>query len=179
VLAVAASVALAVPVARISARDLEYQVKAAFLLNFAKFTEFPADSFEHDGAPVSLCVFADNPFGNTLAQTLVDERAGGRPVQARTINSASEARRCHMVFVPRSQSSQADAVVAATADRAIVTIGESSTFLDHGGTINLFVEDGRIRFAMRPGDVERHGVRFSSHLLRLARHRPDPPELPR
>jgi hypothetical protein len=154
--------------------DLEYQVKAAFLLNFAKFTEFPASSFDRDSAPVTICVIGTNPFGGTLADTLHNERAGGRRLETRTIGWPAEARACQMVFVPRSQTDQIEALVSATSDRGVVLVGESGTFLERGGTINLFVENGRVRFAMNPAAVERAGVRFSSHLLRLARSASEP-----
>lgn len=161
---------------RLAAQDLEYPVKAAFLLNFAKFTEFPASSFERKSAPLSICVLGENPFGETLAQTVAQERAGGHPLEARSIVAPAEASACHIVFVPRAQTLQMPEVLAATADRGVVTVGESRDFLAHGGTINLFLEEGRVRFSMRPERVERRGVRFSSHLLRLARSSPERPE---
>ncbi len=163
---------------RLAAQDLEYPVKAAFLLNVAKFTEFPASSFERESAPLSICVLGESPFGDTLAQTVAQERAGGHPLEARRIVAPAEAGTCHIVFVPRSQTHRMPEVLAATAARGVVTVGESRDFLAHGGTINLFLEGGRVRFSMKPETVERRGVRFSSHLLRLART-PERPEVRR
>jgi hypothetical protein len=100
-------------------------------------------------------------------------------VEAQTIAVPEEARACHILFVPRAQSERADPVVTAVIASGGVSVGESDTFLDRGGTINLFVEEGRVRFSMRPHEAERRGVRFSSHLLRLARTRPDAREMPR
>jgi hypothetical protein len=175
--ALVAAAAMVVPHAAPSASPVqafEYQVKAAFLLNFAKFIEFPPAAFDGPAAPISICVLGENPFGDTLAQTIANERASGRPLHSRIISSPEEARDCHFVFVPRGQTFQAEAVIAASRARGIA-IGESDTFLQRGGTINLFVEEGRVRFALRPEEAERRGIRFSSHLLRLARNLPEHP----
>jgi hypothetical protein len=177
-LALATTAAVGLPAARASGQELEYQVKAAFLLNFARFTEFPAASFDREESPVTICVLGQNPFGDTLEQTVAAERAGGRSVVARTIGDPVEARSCQIVFVPLSETQRTGEVAAAIGDRGIVTVGESSSFLSDGGTINLFVDDGRVRFAMRPQQAERGGVRFSSHLLRLARNHPERQEVP-
>lgn len=156
-----------VPAAR--SQELEYQVKAAFLLNFARFTEWPRKAFDHQEAPLVICTYADNPFGDTLVQTIEGERATGHPLQARLIGSPGELRRCHMVFVPRGRSRRTAALVASRGDRSVLLIGEQDGFLAAGGDINFTLEDGRVRFDINPNRDGRR-VRFSSHLLRLARN---------
>jgi hypothetical protein len=149
----------------------EYQAKAAVLLNVARFTEWPATAFRSPEAPIEICVLGENPFGETLSETIRQETAGGRPLRARTIDGPSEARPCHLLFVPRGQARRAARLLARPAP--LVTVGESADFLAAGGTINLFLEDGLVRFAVNQEAAARQGVRFSSHLLRLARE-PNP-----
>jgi hypothetical protein len=147
---------------------LEYEVKAAFLLNFAKLTEWPDAAFERPDSPIRVCVAGSNPFGRALAQTFQNETAGGRPLEARVIATPAQASGCHMVFVPRRHSRAArDLIRAATP--AAVTVGESDDFLTQGGAINFFIERGRVRFDINQQSAEQRGVRFSSQLLRLAR----------
>jgi hypothetical protein len=43
--------------------QLEYQVKAVFLLNFTKFIEWPAAAFELPVSPVTICILGEDPFG--------------------------------------------------------------------------------------------------------------------
>ena len=166
----AAAALLLLPVARPATgadTPIEYQVKAAFLLNFARFTEWPPAAFSSADAPIQICVLRENPFGEILSETIRQETAGGRPLRARIIDSFPEAERCHLLFVPRGQTRRAAPLIARPAP--LVTVGESSDFLQAGGTINLFLEDGRVRFAINQEAAARQGVRFSSHLLRLAR----------
>ena len=44
----------------------EYQVKAAFFYNFAKFVEWPPSNFSDVSAPLQICVFSRDPFGEEL-----------------------------------------------------------------------------------------------------------------
>src|SRR6185503_11393157 len=61
-------------------RSLEYPVKAAFLVNFAKFAEWPADSLQARAAAVSICVLGRDPFGDVLEKTAARRSVGGRMI---------------------------------------------------------------------------------------------------
>jgi hypothetical protein len=152
------------------AQELEYQVKAAFLLNFARFTEWAPTAFADPEAPLIVCTFAENPFGDTLANTLANERAAGHPLLAKTIATAADVPQCHLLFIPRAQTRHTTEIAAARGNRAIVLIGEDEGFLAAGGDINLTIEQGRVRFVIDPQRATHGNVRFSSHLLRLAKN---------
>ena len=49
----------------------EYSVKLAFLYNFTKFVEWPAEAFPDRGAPLNICLVGQDPFGY---DTPVDSR---------------------------------------------------------------------------------------------------------
>ncbi len=44
----------------------EYQIKAAFLYNFAKFIEWPPAAFPSPNAAINLCVLGEDPVGDDL-----------------------------------------------------------------------------------------------------------------
>jgi len=60
--------------------SLEYQVKAVYLFNFAKFIEWPAEA---PPGPITICVASENPFGDVLEETLRGEMVNGRPLAIR------------------------------------------------------------------------------------------------
>jgi hypothetical protein len=151
----------------------EYRVKAAFLLNFAKLTEWPASSFDTPDSPVGICVLGDNPFDGALDDAFENETAQGRPLEARTIRTAADLTGCHILFVPRARTAAAAARLRSRL--GVVTVGETERFLERGGCINFIVESGRVRFEVSQEAADRQGVRFSSHLLRLAREADRPP----
>jgi hypothetical protein len=164
-LAVAALIALPV---RAADTALEYDVKAAFLLNFVRFVQWPAASFPEPGAPVCICVLRQNPFGDTLDRLVEGESVSGRPVSVRRIWTPDEAPACHVLFVPQSVLLE-DGDAAVPADPGLLTVGESDAFLRRGGVIAFYTEAGRIRFAVNQDSAERSKLRFSARLLRVAR----------
>ena len=77
----------------------EYQVKAAFLYNFAKFVEWPARTFKTDTEPVRICVLGQNPFGNALGTAMGGKTVLGRTLVVVEISKASEATDCQILFI--------------------------------------------------------------------------------
>ena len=68
----------------------EYQIKAAFLFNFAKFVEWPPSAFSTDKAPITLCIAGGDPFGNTLDALISDKRIDNRNIAARRTKSVGD-----------------------------------------------------------------------------------------
>jgi len=52
----------------------EYQIKAAYLYNFAKFVEWPENSFTNGQAPLVIGVLGENPFGGELEKIANDHQ---------------------------------------------------------------------------------------------------------
>ena len=76
-----------------SAQEIdEYQVKAAFLYNFAKFVEWPSQAFQTSKDPITVCVLGHNPFGNALEDVIRGKSIEGRPVVSRQVSDAEERR---------------------------------------------------------------------------------------
>src|ERR1700733_579484 len=73
-----------------------YEVKTAFLFNFAKFVDWPAGSFPSPDSPFSICVLGQDPFGNILDNALQGKMIGERHLAVQRLKDRSEARECQM-----------------------------------------------------------------------------------
>ncbi len=104
---------------------LEYQVKAAFLLSFVTFTEWPATAFESPSSPLRICVVGDDPFDGSLVRTVQGETVAGHPLVTDHVGSGEELTRCHVLFVPRSADDRGSALERGTTGFPILTVGES------------------------------------------------------
>jgi hypothetical protein len=145
----------------------EYRLKAAFVYRFPQFVEWPEPWL--DGVEsITICVLRPNPFGTLLRELIAGETLNGRPLAIRDIDRPSAVTGCHVVFVPGANNANGKAVLEAVGHHPILTVGESSGFLDQGGIISLQVIDRRVRFEVSPTAAERSGLRLSSQLLRLA-----------
>ena len=147
----------------------EYDVKAAFLYNFTKFVEWPPDAFESPDSPMAICVFGDDPFGESLDAVVRGETLNGRRLEVRRTRSLQDLRDCHTLFVPGAERERFAEVFSALRDASVLTVGEVDGFLPQGGVIRFVVDQGRVRFEVNLDAAERSRLKLSSKLLRLAR----------
>ncbi len=146
---------------------LEYQVKAAFILNFINFTEWPASALGAPSAPFRICVLGRDPFGEALDRTMEGETVHGHPVAVDRVSREDAARRCQILFV--SASPESASLVKSLLDAPILMIGDSPGFLREGGVVAFALDQGRVRFDVARQNAERRGLVLSSRLLRVAR----------
>jgi hypothetical protein len=153
----------------------EYQLKAAFLFNFAKFVDWPPESFSSPRAPFAICVLGKDPFGRALDDLLPGKTIGDRAVVIVRLKDTLNARHCQMVFVSASESRNLAAIFEGLRGTNALTVGESDGFAESGGAIQFTVEENHVRFLINPEAGERAGLKLSSKLLALAKivHEPD------
>ncbi len=146
----------------------EYAVKAAFLYNFAKFVEWPADAFRSPREPMVLCLLGEEPFGRELDRTVEGKTVSGRQLIVRRLAKPAGLEECRILFVSASEGPRLDQVLAAVGDRAVLTVGEDEAFARAGGIISFVVRQSRVRFQIDRAAAARSGLSISSQLLELA-----------
>ncbi len=150
-----------------SAPPSEYQVKAAFLFNFAKFVQWPPNAFGDANTPYVIGVLGQDPFGSYLDETVRGERLNGRPLVVQRYRHASEIRQCHVLFISRSESDHLDQIISSLKYRKILTVTDAAG--GNGGVVIRFVTEGnRIRFKIDVQAAKIADLTISSKLLRLA-----------
>jgi hypothetical protein len=144
----------------------EQNVKAAFLLNFTRFIEWPSTTAQRSaGEDFLVCLLGDSPLALALETIFRGETAAGRRVAVKRLAKPGEY--CEVLVIPGSERNQAE--VLRHAGPGVLTVGESPNFLHDGGVIRFVVEDRRVRFDINRGAAERASLRISSRLLRVAR----------
>ena len=169
--AATALVLLALATAPLRAAPLlpnEYALKSVFLYNFCHFIEWPAPAFSSPKEPLTICIIGDDPFGSLLKEAVEGETYQGRPIVIEHCRSPKELKRCHLLFVPRSENDRLDSILAAVAGKSVVTVGETEDFLERGGMIALPAERNRIRLRVNPSALRAASLSVSSKLLRVA-----------
>jgi hypothetical protein len=146
----------------------EYQVKAAFLFNFAKFVEWPAEAFKAADQPLAICVLGQNPFGSSLDQAVEGKVLRNRKFVVLEITNTPPAGKCHILFVSSSERKRSRRVLEDVKTCCVLTVGETEEFIASGGMINLKLKDERVHLEIDPEAAERAGLRISSKLLSLA-----------
>jgi hypothetical protein len=167
--ATAAIALLCVTAARSQNSPSEYQVKAAFLFNFAKFVEWPPDTFANATTPIALCVFRHDPFGSALDEVIRGKTINNRELVARRIHELSELKGCQILFVAEREEKQLPEILASLKGASSLVVGEATEFAERGGAIQFFLENNKLRFAINVDAVQRSRLQASSKLLALAR----------
>jgi YfiR/HmsC-like len=163
------SLVVAIPMRGQGNPPVEYQVKAAFLFNFAKFVEWPSDTFQSEKSPITLCVFRRDPFGSALDEIIRGKIINNRAVLARRINELSDLKSCQLVFISSVEDKHLSEVIGSLKGRSALLVGEGEGFAERGGGIQLFQEDNKLRFAVNLDSIQRARLTVSSKLLALAK----------
>jgi hypothetical protein len=146
----------------------EYQVKAAYLYNFAKFVEWPGQCFTNDNSPLVIGVFGQNPFGTALEAIARDHRINGRPIVVKMVESTTDMAGVHLMFIGASEDKRVAEMMNSLKDASTLTVGESDQFMAAGGMIGFVREADKVRFVIDDKAAERHGLKISAQLLKLA-----------
>jgi hypothetical protein len=145
----------------------EYEVKAAYLLNFGKFIKWPPAAGLAEKEKFSICVLGEDPFGQMLDATVRDEKIAGKPVAARRLNR-SDATGCQVLFISGTEEKQVRKLLPALNKAGVLTVSDVPGFLDHGGMIQFTLVGNRVRFEVNLDSVESGGLTLSSELLKVA-----------
>lgn len=167
------ALALTVPLSgvvprRAVAAASEYEIKAAFLVNFAKFVEWPATAFYAIEAPVRIGVVGDDPFGADLDKTVRGKLFGSRPMDVRRQEWRDDLTRFHIVFISGSEKRRLAEILRPLESTSVLTVSDMGDFCSQGGVIAFVNVDQRIRFEVNGAAARRRGLKISSKLLSLA-----------
>jgi hypothetical protein len=156
-------------------------LKAAFFLNFVRYTEWPPGALPADAAaPVEVMVLGSRPVAAALRSIAEQAQAQGqREVRVRHLEPAAlqrvlaraERTRPHAIFVAGDVDDEAPVreLLARVREHPVLTVGDGESFAADGGMLGL-VEDGRrIAFDANPAAIRSGGLNVSARVLKLAR----------
>jgi hypothetical protein len=146
----------------------EYQVKAAFLYTFAKFVEWPPESFPSPSAAITICVLGEDPFGTFLDDAVRGKTIGDRPIVVSRMADLPAGRDCKILFIAASERRRMPAMLAAVASAGLLTVGNTAEFAALGGVIGLQLDGERIRLSVNLMAADKAKLRISSRVLSLA-----------
>jgi YfiR/HmsC-like len=147
----------------------EYQVKAAFLYNFAKFVEWPPGSFSDASAPLRICVLGRTPFGQELRDITDEKTVNGRKLEVHQVVDLQQARTCHILFIAPADRVQLKQILEGLQGASVLTVGDIKGFAEQGGMINFVLDNDRVLFEVNRKAAEQAGLKISSKLLSVAK----------
>jgi hypothetical protein len=162
------SLSVAIP-AQLS-RYGEYEIKAAFLFNFIKFTEWPNEDTASKTEPFVIGVLGTDPFGAALDKTIEGESLHQKPLIVRRFSRLDESvGNSRVLFISASEESNLAAILKLLDGRAILTVSEIDNFAQRGGIIKLRKENNKILFDINVDAARRARLAMHAQLLKLAK----------
>ena len=145
----------------------EGQIKSSYVLNFAKFVEWPAGTPWVDNK-LTLCVVGTNVLGGALSE-LDGRRAGKRELHVVQHSYAdNNLGGCHLVFIGESERQRAAVIIKGLGDSPSLTISDIEGFAEKGGDIGLLYHENRVVFEVNLASAQKSKLRLPSQLLNLA-----------
>ena len=146
----------------------ESQVKSLFLLNFAKYVDWPSNAFAATNAPILIGVIGESKLGGELAKTVEGKSVDGRPIRIRQIQTPEDFDKCHILFIGASEKTALVEILSRIRTRPVLTVSETDQFLEQGGVINFVKKEGKIRLEINLDAARQAKLQISSKLLNVA-----------
>lgn len=147
----------------------EYQVKAAYMYNFAKFVDWPANLFEGPTQPIVFCVLGQTPLSRALEDALAGKVVDHRPLIFRQITDSRQAGRCQVLFIGSMGKKPLRQTLDEVKPFSLLTVGEVDDFTNEGGVIRFVLDAGRVRLEFNLAAADDAKLHISSKLLSLGK----------
>ena len=146
----------------------EAQIKAAYVLNFAKFTDWPAKAQVPADASLAVCVIGNQETVAGFA-SIEGKAVQTREVRVRSNPQLGDLASCHVLYIDAAERASVPGAFKVTSSRPILTVSDAVGFVDAGGMLGLVMVDGKIRFDANREAAQAAGLRLRAQLLTLAR----------
>lgn len=169
-----------------SAKYKEYEIKAAFMYNFLKFADWPAEKNEANDKKIIISILGKAPFGDTL-ESIEGKSAEDKKVVIKKFKGIEELeksgekdsnklhpeieaiRKSHLLFICPSEKKHIREILGSVKNHNVLTVADTEGFLEAGGIINFLMEENKVRFEVNMTAAKNTGLEIRSKLLRLAK----------
>lgn len=146
----------------------EYQMKAKFLYNFARFVEWPDGAFADSTSSITIGVIDPDPFGIDLDKTVEGKRINGRDFRVKRFHRVDDLEFCHILFIGTSDREHRLEILERLKDWSVLTVGDTKDFAYDGGIINFIMVGKKILFEINTKAVKKAGLVLSPRILKMS-----------
>lgn len=147
----------------------EYEVKAAFLVHFARLTDWPEGSLP-PGRPFIIAIVGQDPFGDALERVTAGQAAHDRPIEVHRYPTIEALRDQPQIAFVNAGAAETRRALARFGSAPVLTVADTDGFLENGGIVRFrLTAERNVRFDIDQGTAAARGLRISSQVLKLAR----------
>lgn len=162
-------------------------IKAAYILNFIKYTQWPHGRFTTLDEPIILTVVMGDGGNNEVLEAAVkrSDRIDGRRLEMRQLAyPPADAQgkidpeqlaaffvtleQSHAVYVTGLYRDRVRQIADHVRGKDVLTIGDTHRFAEMGGMLGLVLKESRVVFQANPGEIQKTKLTVSAKVLKLA-----------
>lgn len=147
----------------------EYQIKAAFLYNFAKFIIWPESVFSADDSSFHICIAGSGGLAEKIKELLDAERLGKRALEIIPVDLESMEKGCQILFISTDNRRQIITALSKIKLLPILSVSDNEKFIQDGGMIEFYREGKKLRFAIAPRNIQKANLKPDANLFRVGK----------
>jgi hypothetical protein len=146
------------------AQTTNYQVHSLFVLNIAKYSEWPTAESEFH-----IVVFGKSKIYDELVKLTAGKNINGHTIKVSQVENAAEIGNANIVFLADGKSGSLDDVVKATEGKSIMVIAEREGLYKKGAGFSfMLTETNTLRYDINNGALAKRNIKVSKNLATLA-----------
>lgn len=145
-------------------------MKSVFLERFTRFITWPQDDSVNDPSePFIIGILGENPFGTLLHEIYSEQKINDKRAEIRHYTSTKEITGCNLLFISQSEERRLERILSELDSFPILTVGDTDGYADRGIMINMYLDEGKVRFEVNRSALEKAELKVSHLLLKSAR----------
>lgn len=146
----------------------EYKIKAVYLYNFLKLTDFRDGKLAESNDTIKIAIFGEYPFEDAF-EPLEGKDIKGKKLFVDRISNVGLLTNYKLLYIGESDVKDIKETISAASGAGILTVGESEEFTKAGGIIGFYMESAQVHFIINLKAAEKAGITFNSRLLQVAK----------
>lgn len=147
----------------------EYQLKAAFIFNFTRFVDWPANSSSSLDDPFVIGVLGDDRFSTYINEIVRGEKLGSKAITVKHFKNVKELAHCNILFISAVEASKIKDELKGINRRGVLTVSDAANFVKWGGIISFFKEENKLRLQINTDEAKASQLTISSKLLNVSK----------
>lgn len=147
-----------------AAHAQNYKLHTVFIYSFSRYVIWPDN---YNQGEFEITVVGDSPIVAALQEMAKTKKVGDRAIKVNQVSSASEIKKCNIVFVPAGQSAALPDIMAKINNQSILVITEEPGLGAKSG-INFIMKEGKLAFELNQTTVGKQNLKIANELSRLA-----------
>ena len=142
----------------------ERAMKAAYLYNFALFTQWPKLS----ASVFQFCVLGVSALDDELRRLQGRPVQNGLPLVVRNVVPGDDLEPCQLLYLDENQRRQFASTLGRLSGYPVLTVTDAEGLVEQGAMIEVRRQDNRLAFDVNLSAARRVRLDFSARLLKLA-----------